>query len=206
MRIRREPHELPDALATVSEEKFDNQARSEGISNCSDSTLRRKSLTDDSTVFRSSSSSSLMFLNFRRIIFSQRDSIDSCCFSRRAVFAKDSFSSVRRRVRFFCTRFHSASEIDKSHLRSRRTHSIQRSESSLIRHSTERERQFLQARITSLSLFRSLSVKRRRFREELNDLNIRFECIGTMVSGNRNCGGDLVLGSNLTGIETTRNA
>ena len=57
----------------------------------------------------------------------------------------------------------------------------------------KRLKQFLQACITELSLFRRRSDKRQRLMTESNGLKMRFKCIETKVSEDRNFGGDLVL-------------
>ncbi len=142
MKTREKSQELSEASSTISAKKLDNQSRSEGISSCSKPTLRRRSLIDDSIVRRRSFfSSSSIFLNFRRIIFFQRDSINSCCFCRRAALVRVSLSSARRRARFLRIRFHSVSETIRSHLRPRCTHSTQRSKSVSTRHFTKRLKQ-----------------------------------------------------------------
>ena len=194
LRIREKSQELSKASSAISAKKLDNQLKSEEISSCSKSTLRRRSLIDDSVVRRRSfSSSSSIFLNFHRIIFSQQDSINSCCFCRRAALVRVLLSSARRRVRFLRTRSHSVSETIRSHLRSKRTHSTQRSKSVSTRHFTKWLKQWLQRRITELSLEQSFFERRRRFATELDNLNTWFKYIETMISENRNLEEDLVL-------------
>ena len=194
LRIRAESQELSEASSTISAKKLDNQSKSEEILSCLKSTLRRRSLIDDSVVQRRSFfSSSSIFLNFRCIIFFQQDSINSCCFCRWAALAKVSLSSAWRRACFLQTRSHSVSEMIRSHLRSRCIHSTQWSKSASTRHFTKRLKQWLQRRITELSLKRSFFERRRRFATELDDLNIWFKYIETKISENRNLEENLVL-------------
>jgi len=50
LRIEEKSQELSEASATVSAKKFDNQLKSEEILSCLKSTLRRRSLIDDSII------------------------------------------------------------------------------------------------------------------------------------------------------------
>ena len=137
--------------------------------------------------------SSSIFLNFRCIIFFQQDSINSCCFCRWAALVRISLSSAWRWVHFLWTHSHFISEMIRSHLRSRCIHSTQWSKSVSTRHFTKWLKQWLQRRITELSLKRSFFERQRRFVTELDNLNTWFKYIKTMISENRNLEEDLVL-------------
>jgi len=166
---------------------------------CLKSTLRRRSLINDSVIQRRSFfSSSSIFLNFRCIIFSQQDSINSCCFCRWAALVRVSLSSAQRWVHFLRTHSHSVSEMIRLHLRSRCIHSTQWLKSVSTWHFMKWLNQRLQRRITELSLWRSFFKRRRCFVIELDDLNTWFKYIETMISENRNLEEDLMLKHNLS--------
>ncbi len=81
----------------------------------------------------------------------------------------------------------------RSHLRSRCTHSTQRSKSVSTWHFMKRLEQWLQRHITELSLWRSFFERRQRFATELDGLNTQFKYIRMMISENRNLEENLVL-------------
>lgn len=137
--------------------------------------------------------SSLIFLNFRCILFSQWDSINSYCFCRWAALVKVSLSSAWRWVHSLRTHFHSISETIRLHLRSRCIHSTQWLKSMSTRHFTKWLKQWLQECITELSLWWSFFERQRRFAMKLDDLNTQFKYIEMMISKNRNLEEDLVL-------------
>ncbi len=128
----------------------------------------------------------------------QWNSINSCCFCRWAALVKVLLSSAWRWVCFLWTHFHSVSEMIRLHLQSRCIHLIQWSKSVSTQHFMKWLKQWLQERITELSLSRSFFERWRCFAMKLNDLNTQFKCIKMMISENRNLEEDLVLKHNLS--------
>ena len=132
-------------------------------------------------------------MNFRYIIFFQQDSINSCCFCKWVALVKVLLSLMWRWVHFLQTHFHSVFEMIRLHLRSKHTHSTQWSKSVSTWHFMKWLKQWLQERITELSLSWSFFERQWCFAMKLDDLNTRFKCIKMIVSENRNLEENLVL-------------
>ncbi len=140
LRIKEKSQELSNASATVSVEKL-SQSKSDEISICLKNTSKRKSFNDDSLVFLSSFSSSMMFQNFHSIIICFLFFRNTNWFCRWVALTKISciclwaFSSLWRT--WSCsvfTLFHFIIKKVRSHLRSRCTYLMQWSVLLLTRH------------------------------------------------------------------------
>ncbi len=169
LRIKEKSQELSEASVIVSVEKL-SQSKSDEILTCLKDTSKRRSSSDDSLVFLSSFLSLTMFQNFRSIIVCFLFFRNTNWFCRRVALAKISCiclwvfsSSWRTRSRSAFILFHSIIKNIRSHLWSRCTHSMQRSNSLSTQHFFCKRLQCSQRRMTARSeLVRSRRSLRRK--------------------------------------------